>query len=99
MIVAAGVAAVALVGCGGDDGPGNEAEARDQLQQQLEEGGVPAEQAQCIIDELFDNYSFDELDNLDLESGEQLPEQLQSDIVDYTVACVGGAVGTDTTSG
>lgn len=89
------LAVLPLAACGDDDsGPGNEAEAREELLTQLTgEAGIPPEQAECIVDRLFESYSFEELDNLDLGSDGELPEDLQNDLVDFTVACITGGEG------
>lgn len=100
-VVLAAVVVMPLAACGDDGGPSNEAEAREELTSQLTaEAGIPEADAQCIVDRLFEAYSFEELDSLDLNDEGELPEQLQSDLVDFTLACISGEGGTpDTTTG
>jgi len=85
LVALVALAALSACGGGGDEPSAEDIEA--QIATQLEEGGLPEDDAACVAGVIVDEIGVDELQDVDF-SAEEPPADLQDDISAATLAAI-----------
>lgn len=78
---------VSLAACGGGDGDRGADEIEADIAAQLEESGLPEEDAACVAGVIVDEIGVEELQDVDF-SAEEPPADLQEEISAATLAAI-----------